>query len=89
MPLGTMVGLGPGTIVIDANPASPPPKGTAPKFRPVSIVAKRIKVPLGVKVVLGPGRIVLREDPAPLPKGADPSNFWPMSIVANRSPIYC
>jgi len=29
MPLGTMVGLGPGNIVLDADPA-PSPRGTAP-----------------------------------------------------------
>jgi len=40
MPLGTMVGLGPGNIVLDADP-DPPPRGTAPNLRQVSIVAKR------------------------------------------------
>ena len=41
MPLGTMVGLGLGNIVLDAD-AAPPQKGsTAPNFRPMSIVAKR------------------------------------------------
>ena len=33
MPLGMEVGLGPGHIVLDRNPAAPPPKGgTAPNF---------------------------------------------------------
>ena len=41
MPLGTMVGLGPGNIVLDADPG-PPPRVTAPKFRPMSVVAKRL-----------------------------------------------
>jgi len=40
MPLGTEVGLGPGHIVLDGDPA-PPQWGTAPNFRPISIVAKR------------------------------------------------
>jgi len=42
MPLGTEVGLGPGNSVLDADPA-PPLKGhsSIPKFRPMSIVAKR------------------------------------------------
>ena len=41
MPLGTEVGLGPGDIVLDGDPA-PTKRGTAPPaFRPVSIVAKR------------------------------------------------
>jgi len=43
MPLGTMAGLGPGNIVLDADPAPPPPRGTAsPKFRPMSVVAKQL-----------------------------------------------
>ena len=33
MPLGMEVGLGPGDIVLDWDPASPPPSGTAsPQF---------------------------------------------------------
>ena len=39
MPLGTDVGLGPGHIVLHGDPA--PQRGTAPIFRPISIVAKR------------------------------------------------
>ena len=42
MPLGTMVSLDPGNIVLDADPAPPQLRGTIspPKFRPISIVAK-------------------------------------------------
>jgi len=40
MLLGTEVGLGPGNIVLDGDPAAPK-RGTAPTFRPMSIVAKR------------------------------------------------
>jgi len=38
------VGLGPGHIVLDGNPALPPPKGAQPlpSFRPMSTVAKRL-----------------------------------------------
>jgi len=40
MPLGAKVGLGPGHIVSDGDPA--PPKGAQPPiFRPMFIVAKR------------------------------------------------
>jgi len=39
MPLGTDVGLGRGHIVLDGDPASPTERGTAPSFRPVSVVA--------------------------------------------------
>jgi len=43
MPLGIEVGLGPGDIVLDVDPA-PPKKGTAaPTFRPMSLVAKVAK----------------------------------------------
>ena len=42
MPLGMEVSLGPSNIVLDGEPAPPPPKGgTASNFRPMSIVAKR------------------------------------------------
>ena len=48
------VRVGPDRIVLDGNPA-------APKFRPVSIVAKAgwIKMPLGTEVGLSAGDIVL------------------------------
>jgi len=36
-----MEGLGHDRIVLDGNPALPPKRGTAPNFRPISIVAKR------------------------------------------------
>jgi len=41
MPLGAELGLGPGHIVLDGDPAPPPKKGTVPTFWPTSIVAKR------------------------------------------------
>jgi len=41
IPLGMEVGLGPGDIVLDGDPAPPEKGGTAPNFRPMSIVAKR------------------------------------------------
>jgi len=40
MKLGVRVGLGPGHIVLDGEPTSPPQ--TAPNFRLVSIVTKRL-----------------------------------------------
>jgi len=42
MKLGVQVGLGPGHIVLDGDPA-PPKKGhsSPPNFRPMSVVAKR------------------------------------------------
>ena len=44
MRLGLQVGLGPGHIVLDGDPAPPPPQkgGIAPNFQPMSIVPKRL-----------------------------------------------
>ena len=42
MKLGVQVGLGPGHIVLDGHPASPPQRGTAPNFRPMFIAAKQL-----------------------------------------------
>jgi len=43
MPVGMEVGLDPGDSVLDGDSA-PPKWGTAPNFRPMSIVAKRLYV---------------------------------------------
>jgi len=40
MKLGVQVGLGPGRIVLDGDQAPLPQRGTAPNFRPISLVAK-------------------------------------------------
>jgi len=37
---GMQVGLGPGHIVLDGDPGLLPQRGTAPNFRPISVVAK-------------------------------------------------
>ena len=42
MKLGVQVGLGPGHIVLDEDPAPPPLKGHSPQFAPISVVAKRL-----------------------------------------------
>jgi len=41
MPLASEVGLGPGDIVLNENPA-PPQRGTAPNFWPMSVAVKRL-----------------------------------------------
>jgi len=41
MPLGTEVNIGPGDVVLDGI-AAPTKRGTAPSFRSMSIVAKRL-----------------------------------------------
>ena len=40
IPLGRKVGLGPGDIVLDGDPL--PQRGTAPNFRPIFVLAKRL-----------------------------------------------
>ena len=40
MKLGMQIGLGPGHIALDGDPAPPPQRDTAPNFRPISVVAK-------------------------------------------------
>ena len=42
MPLGTEVGLGPGDIVLDGDPAPPKRGHSTLTFRPMYIVAKRL-----------------------------------------------
>jgi len=70
MKLGMQVGLGPGHIVLDGDPAPPLPQGhsaTAPQFSPhlrCGQMAAWTKMPLGVEVGLGPGDFVLDGDPA-------------------------
>ena len=79
MKLGMQVGLDPGHIVLDGDPAPPPPKGTAPQFSAhicCGQMAAWIKMSLGMELVLGPGDFVLDGDRASLPKqGAEPLKF--------------
>ena len=46
MPLGTEVGLGPDHIMLDGDPAPPPPKGAqhSPHFSAMSVVTKHLEV---------------------------------------------
>ena len=66
MKLRKQVGLGPGHIVLDGNPAPPPLKGHSPQFS-VHIccgqMAAWIKMPLGMELGLNPGDFVLDGDP--------------------------
>jgi len=63
MPLGVEIGLGPGNLVFDGDPASPRKKGTAPTQFLAHVycgqTAEWIKLPLGMEVGLGPGDVVL------------------------------
>jgi len=52
MPLGMVVVLGPGNIVLDADPASPQGAVLPRNFRPMSIVAKRSPISATVEHLL-------------------------------------
>jgi len=82
IPLGTEVGLGPGDIVLDGDPA-PPKRGTAPNFRPIcGQTAGWIKMPLGTDAGPGPNDIVL-DGPRSPKKGARPPIFGPCLLWPN------
>jgi len=92
VPLSTEVGLVPGHVVLDGDPARPPQRGTAaPQFSAhvyCGQTAAWIKMPLGTKVGLGLVDIVLDGDPAPpTERGTAAPTFRPVSIVVKRSPI--
>ena len=86
MKLGTQVGLGPGHIVLDGDPDTPPPKGHSPQFSAnvyCGQTAAWIKIPLSMEVGLGPVHIVL-EGTRQLPqKGAHPPIFGPNLLWPN------
>ena len=77
MKLGMQVGLGPGHIVLDGDPAPPPSKG-APIFGPYLLRPNGCmdQDATCMELGLGPGDFVLDGHPAPLPKkGAEPQIF--------------
>jgi len=84
MALGMEVGLGPGPIVLDEEPAPLSKKGAEP--RPISAhfyrgqTAGCMKMPLGMEVGLGPGHIVLDVDPAPPKNWHSPPIFGPFLL---------
>jgi len=85
MTLGTEVGLGPGHIVLDGDPAPLPKEGVEPlpQFSAhfyCGQTAAWIKMPLGTEVGLSPDDIVLDGELGP---SLHP-NFRPISIVAKR-----
>ena len=86
MKLGIQVGLGPGHIVLDGDPAPPPQR--ASQFSAhicCGQIAAWINMSLGMKLGLGQGDFVLDRDHASPPqKEAEPPNFRPMFIAAKR-----
>jgi len=79
MKLYMQVGLGPGHIVLDDDPAPPAPKGHSPAFSAhicCGQMAARIKMSLGMELGSGPGDFVLDGDPVtPLQKGGGAPKF--------------
>jgi len=53
VPLGEVVGLGPGHIVLDGDPVgTQPPTAATPHFRPMPIVAKRSPISATAELLL-------------------------------------
>jgi len=77
--LGTHVGLGPGHIALDGDPAPLPQRGTAPNFRPISFAAKWLHVSRCHFVWSyrpRPRRLCVRWGPrSPAPKGGGAPQF--------------
>jgi len=70
VPLGTKVGLGPGDIVLDGDPAPSEKGAQSPQFSAhiyCDQMAGCIRLPLVTEVGLSPRDIVIGGDPAPLP----------------------
>ena len=70
MKLGIQVGLRPGHIVLDMDPAPLPQMGTALQISAhicCGHMAAWIKMSLGIELGLGPGDFVLDGDPVPSP----------------------
>jgi len=86
MKFGTQVGLGPGHIVLDGDPAPLPQRGISPIFGPYLLrpngCMDQDATRHGARP--RPRRLCVRWGPRPLPKkGAEPlPNFRPKSIVA-------
>ena len=93
MKLSAEVGLGPGDIVLDRDPAPLPQKRGRHSLLQLSAdvycgqTAGCIRIPLGTEVGLGPGDIVLHGNPAPPQSGtAAPPLFGPCPLSPNGRP---
>jgi len=79
MPLGMEVGLGPGHIVLDGDPAPPPEKEAQPHHFSAHVYYGQtvgcIRIPLGMEVGLSLGDNVLDGDSATPKKGYSPTQF--------------
>ena len=69
MPLGTEVGLGPGDIVLDGDPAPPTEREhSSPHFWPISIVAERSPISATVELLFRTQRTLRSYSHIPLPQ---------------------
>jgi len=78
------VGLGPGYIVLDGDPAPRPKKKYSPNFRPMLLWPNGLidqDATWHTDLGLGSGHIVLDGDPALSPYRDTVPSFRPMSIV--------
>jgi len=94
MKFGTQVGLSHGYIVLDGDPAPPPPNGRSPNFQPISVVTKgwmdKDVTWYGCRPRPRP-HCVRRGPSSPPAKAAQqPLPFRPMSIAATVAHLsYC
>jgi len=91
MPLDMEVGLDPGRILLDGDPAPAPSERGHPQFSAhvcCGQTAGWIKMPLDKKIGLGTGRIVLHGDPgsSPSQKGYSTPGFGPCLLWPNGRP---
>jgi len=87
MKLGVLVGLGPGHIVLDGDPALPPLKWQSLPFSAhicCGQMAEWIKMPLGREVGLGPSGIVLDGDPVPAPPKREQSPTFSADVYSGQ-----
>jgi len=86
--LGMQVGLGHGHIVLDGDPAPPPPKGHSPPFSAHICCGQMtawIKMSLGMELGLGQGDFVLDgiQPPSPKKGRSPPPIFGPFLLWPN------
>ena len=86
MSLGMELGLSPGDIVLNGDPAPPKKRGghsTPPILAHIYFgqTVGWIKMKLGMAVGLGPGHIMLDGDPAPSPQMGTATVFGPPCLL--------
>ena len=92
MKLGIQVGLGPGNIVLDGDPAPLAKRGRSPPFSAhicCSQMAGWIKMPLGTEIDLSRGHIVFDGNPVSSAKGhsSPPPLFGHCLLWPRTSPV--